>query len=136
GLQRQDEASSAGGPQGGFQGLARRRRYAPVPALHSRNPARAAPYQGRRQRRIAYLRWCTSTASRAGWRGEAFATMNTPNSTPNPTFGPLLIRWRGRQEGPYSPAIIEQKLAANEIGLLHEVYHNSQWVTLRDYFAE
>jgi len=62
--------------------------------------------------------------------------MNTPNSTPNPTSGPLLIRWRGRQEGPYSPAIIEQKLAANEIGLLHEVYHNSQWVTLREYLAE
>lgn len=62
--------------------------------------------------------------------------MNTPNSTPNPTSGPLLIRWRGRQEGPYSPAIIEQKLAANEIGLLHEVYHNSQWVTLREYLTE
>jgi hypothetical protein len=62
--------------------------------------------------------------------------MNTPNSTPNPTSGPLLIRWRGRQEGPYSPAIIEQKLAANEIGLLHEVYHNSQWVTLREYLTD
>jgi hypothetical protein len=62
--------------------------------------------------------------------------MNTPNSTPNPTSAPLLIRWRGRQEGPYSPAIIEQKLAANEIGLLHEVYHNSQWVTLREYLTE
>ena len=62
--------------------------------------------------------------------------MNTPNSTPNPTSGPLLIRWRGRPEGPYSPAIIEQKLAANEIGLLHEVYHNSQWVTLREYLTE
>lgn len=62
--------------------------------------------------------------------------MNTPNSTPNPTSGSLLIRWRGRQEGPYSPAIIEQKLAANEIGLLHEVYHNSQWVTLREYLTE
>ena len=62
--------------------------------------------------------------------------MNTPNSTPNPTSGPLMIRWRGRQEGPYSPAIIEQKLAANEIGLLHEVYHNSQWVTLREYLTE
>lgn len=62
--------------------------------------------------------------------------MNTPNSTPNPTSGPLLIRWRGRQEGPYSRAIIEQKLAANEIGLLHEVYRNSQWVTLREYLTE
>ena len=62
--------------------------------------------------------------------------MNNASPTPNSTSGPLLIRWRGRQEGPYSPAIIEQKLAANEIGLLHEVYHNSQWVTLREYLTE
>ena len=61
--------------------------------------------------------------------------MNNPNPTPNSNSAPVLIRWRGRQEGPYSPAIIEQKLAANEIGLLHEVFHNSQWVTLRDYLA-
>jgi hypothetical protein len=61
--------------------------------------------------------------------------MNNSSPTPNSTSAPLLIRWRGRQEGPYSPAIIAQKLAANEIGLLHEVFHNSQWVTLRDYFA-
>jgi hypothetical protein len=31
---------------------------------------------------------------------------------------------------------MEAKLAANQIGLLHEVLHNGQWVTLRDYFAE
>jgi hypothetical protein len=48
----------------------------------------------------------------------------------------FLIRWRGRQEGPYTAAIIETRLAANQIGLLHEVFHNGQWVTLRDYFAE
>jgi hypothetical protein len=48
----------------------------------------------------------------------------------------FLIRWRGRQEGPYSAAIIETKLAANQIGLLHEISHNGQWVTLRDYLAE
>lgn len=48
----------------------------------------------------------------------------------------FLIRWRGRQEGPFTAAIIEAKLAANQIGLLHEIQHNGQWVTLRDYFAE
>jgi len=48
----------------------------------------------------------------------------------------FLIRWRGRQEGPYTTAVIEAKLAANQIGLLHEISHNGQWVTLRDYFAE
>jgi hypothetical protein len=51
----------------------------------------------------------------------------------NATF---LIRWRGRQEGPYTVAVIDAKLAANQIGLLHEVSNNGQWVTLRDYFAE
>lgn len=48
----------------------------------------------------------------------------------------FLVRWRGRQEGPYTAAVIEAKLAANQIGLLHEISHNGQWVTLRDYFAE
>ena len=48
----------------------------------------------------------------------------------------FLIRWRGRQEGPYTAPIIEAKLAANQIGLLHEISHNGQWITLRDYFAE
>ncbi|MGB7747750.1 MAG: hypothetical protein WBN75_10735 [Verrucomicrobiia bacterium] len=48
----------------------------------------------------------------------------------------FLIRWRGRQEGPYTAAVIEAKLAANQIGLLHEISHNGQWVTLRDFFAE
>jgi hypothetical protein len=48
----------------------------------------------------------------------------------------FLIRWRGRQEGPYTAAVIEAKLAANQIGLLHELCHQGQWVTLRDYFAE
>ena len=43
----------------------------------------------------------------------------------NVTF---LIRWRGRQEGPYTAAVIEAKLAANQIGLLHEIAHNGQWV--------
>jgi hypothetical protein len=48
----------------------------------------------------------------------------------------FLIRWRGRQEGPYTAAVIEAKLAANQIGLLHEISHDGQWVTLRGYFAE
>lgn len=48
----------------------------------------------------------------------------------------FLIRWRGRQEGPYTAAIIEAKLAANQIGLLHEISRDGQWVTLRDYLAE
>lgn len=48
----------------------------------------------------------------------------------------FLMRWRGRQEGPYSASIIEAKLAANEIGLLHEMLHNGQWITIRDYVTK
>lgn len=48
----------------------------------------------------------------------------------------FLIRWRGIQDGPFTMAAIEAKLAANQIGLLHEISHNGQWITLRDYFAE
>lgn len=57
-------------------------------------------------------------------------------SLPDDNGATFLIRWRGRQEGPYTAAILEAKLAANQIGLLHEISHNGQWITLRDYFAE
>ena len=48
----------------------------------------------------------------------------------------FLVSWRGRQEGPYPATVIERKLAANEIGLLHEIFYNGKWVTIRDYVAE
>src|ERR1043166_7446409 len=62
-------------------------------------------------------------------------TAGTPNgfSESGATF---LLRWRGRQEGPYSSAAIEAKLAANQIGLLHEILCDGRWLTLREYFAE
>ncbi len=60
----------------------------------------------------------------------------SPASFPDDSSATYLIRWRGRQEGPYTAAVIEAKLAANQIGLLHEIAHEGQWVTLRDYFAE
>lgn len=48
----------------------------------------------------------------------------------------FLLRWRGRQDGPYAASVIEAKLAANEIGLLHEIYYNGHWLTIRDFIAE
>jgi len=48
----------------------------------------------------------------------------------------FLVRWRGKQEGPYPAAVIEAKLAANDIGLLHETFYQGKWVTIRDYVAE
>jgi hypothetical protein len=60
--------------------------------------------------------------------------INTNSSGREP--GSFLIRWRGKQEGPYTVSLIETKLAANQIGLLHEIFYGGQWITLRDYFAE
>jgi hypothetical protein len=63
----------------------------------------------------------------------------TDTSGANPADGgsaTFLVRWRGRQEGPYAASVIEAKLAANEIGLLHEIFHDKKWVTIRDYITE
>jgi hypothetical protein len=46
------------------------------------------------------------------------------------------VRWRGRQEGPYPAEVIDKKLAANEIGMLHEILHKGQWISIRDYIAQ
>ena len=45
-----------------------------------------------------------------------------------------MLRWRGRQQGPFTLAQIERKLAENEIGMLHEIQVQGQWLTLRDRF--
>ncbi len=50
--------------------------------------------------------------------------------------GEYLVRWRGREEGPYSVFVIESKLASNQIGLLHEILRDGQWITIRDHMAE
>ena len=48
----------------------------------------------------------------------------------------FFVRWRGKQEGPYPATIIEAKLEAHEMGLLHEIFYNGRWVTIRDYLEE
>jgi len=47
-----------------------------------------------------------------------------------------LVRWRGKEEGPYPLATIEAKLEANQIGLLHEINCQGEWLTIREYFAQ
>lgn len=49
--------------------------------------------------------------------------------------GSFLIRWRGKQEGPYSESVIDSKLTTNEISLIHEISYNGQWILIRDYIA-
>lgn len=60
------------------------------------------------------------------------------NPNPPPPFssepsydGPLRLRWRGREEGPFPWAEIERRLTANEIGLFHEVQVDGAWMPLR-----
>jgi len=48
----------------------------------------------------------------------------------------FMIRWRGREEGPYPMEELERRLAANQIGLLHQILHRNAWVTLREYREE
>ena len=48
----------------------------------------------------------------------------------------FLVRWRGRQEGPYLASVIEAKLAANEIGLQHEIFYDGKWVAIQDYIRQ
>lgn len=48
----------------------------------------------------------------------------------------FLMRWRGKQFGPYPASVIEAKLQTHEMGLLHEIFHNGQWITIRDYITE
>ncbi len=66
--------------------------------------------------------------------------MSDPSSLPRPDLPDeskttYPVRWRGRQEGPYTLAAIETKLAANQLGLLHEIQSEGQWLTLRDFLS-
>jgi hypothetical protein len=46
------------------------------------------------------------------------------------------VRWRGREQPALTGEAIERKLAANEMGLLHEIQHGGQWVTIREYLGQ
>ncbi len=43
------------------------------------------------------------------------------------------LRWRGRVTGPFSWQEVERKLDAHEIGLLHDLQSNNEWLTLGEY---
>ena len=52
------------------------------------------------------------------------------------TNATYLLRWRGRQEGPFTLAQIERKLAENEIGMLHEIQLQGEWIKLREFLEQ
>jgi len=54
--------------------------------------------------------------------------MNTQSS--------FLLRWRGRQQGPFPFAVIESKLDGNEIGMAHEILVEGRWITLKECFEK
>ena len=49
--------------------------------------------------------------------------------------GQYVLRWRGRQSGPFSLDEINRKLDAHEIGLGHEIQCDDQWMSLEEFFA-
>lgn len=65
---------------------------------------------------------------------KSFSELSKVNNA-TPHDGSFLVRWRGRQEGPFSAETIDAKLEANQVGLLHEIYYNGEWVIIRDYIA-
>ncbi len=46
-----------------------------------------------------------------------------------------LIRWRGRQTGPFSLAELNQMLDDHRIGMGHEILFENGWVSLEEFFA-
>ena len=111
------------------------------PRNHEPCPSRGC-WQGRRTRQLGGRPAGLETGETADL--EVCGTENPPTTSGCATMNSFaqladgdgtlfLLRWRGRQEGPYSGTVVEAKLAAHEIGLQHEIYYEGKWVTLRDY---
>lgn len=46
-----------------------------------------------------------------------------------------VLRWRGRQSGPFSLAEINRKLDEHEIGMGHEIQCDDQWMSIEAFLA-
>lgn len=46
-----------------------------------------------------------------------------------------LLRWRGRELGPYSLDEINRQLDDHKIGMGHEILSEGEWITLEQFFA-
>jgi len=46
-----------------------------------------------------------------------------------------LLRWKGRQSGPFTPDEIRGRLKNSEIGLMHEVQVEGLWITVEKFLA-
>jgi uncharacterized RDD family membrane protein YckC len=47
-----------------------------------------------------------------------------------------LLRWKGRQNGPFALDEIRSQLKGSEIGLMHEVQVEGQWMTIEKFLAK
>ena len=48
----------------------------------------------------------------------------------------FLVRWRGRQAGPYTRSVIEEKLRSKELSLFHEVFLGGRWILMKEFLAQ
>jgi TM2 domain-containing membrane protein YozV len=46
-----------------------------------------------------------------------------------------LLRWRGRQSGPYPVSEINRMLDDHEIGMGHEILYQDEWITVEQFLA-
>jgi hypothetical protein len=46
-----------------------------------------------------------------------------------------IIRWRGQQQGPYTLETLRQMLDGRQIGMLHEVFYQEEWTSIRELLA-
>lgn len=55
------------------------------------------------------------------------------NTAREPQF---LLLWKGRQSGPFSVAVIREKLGAGEISRMHQVEFNGRWIVLDEFLEK
>ena len=46
-----------------------------------------------------------------------------------------LLRWRGREAGPFSVTEINRQLDEHEIGTGHEIFYQDSWITVEEFLA-
>lgn len=45
------------------------------------------------------------------------------------------LRWKGKTLGPFTRREIDRKIREHELGLLHEIWSDGNWITLREFLG-
>ena len=48
----------------------------------------------------------------------------------------FLLLWKGRQSGPFSVAVIREKLSSGEVSRMHQVNFNGRWIVLDEFLEK